>query len=125
MDNNVTFYMYKETIRDNIVRTLCIQPHMVEAYKAVVHFKEGHHHMYVQAKKDPDRQWLRTQYKLTEEDMGHIMVDWDDEWKIPLTEVEPSTKKNPKVHEIDEEEEGGDDHDRGKGLEEKTQQTIQ
>jgi hypothetical protein len=47
--------------------------------------------MYVQVKKDPDQQWLPTQYRLTEEEMGNIMDDWDDEWKIPPTETEPST----------------------------------
>jgi hypothetical protein len=30
---------------------------------------------------------------LTKEDMGHIMVDWDEEWKTRLAEAEPSEKK--------------------------------
>jgi hypothetical protein len=97
---------------------------VVEAYKEVAHFKAGHHHMYVQAKKDPDQQWLPTQYRLMEEEMGHIMVDWEDEWKIPPAETGPSEKKNPKIHEVDEDEEEGDDQDRGKGPEETTQQTT-
>lgn len=108
MDSNVTFYIYKETIRDNIERTSNIPPQVVEAYKAVVHFKAGCHHMYVQAKKDPDQQWLPTQYKLKEEEMGHIMVDWDDKWKIPPAEIGPSETQNPKIYEVDEEEEEGD-----------------
>jgi hypothetical protein len=41
--------------------------------------------MYVQAKKDLDQQWLSTQYRFTEDEMGHIMVDWDNEWNIPPT----------------------------------------
>jgi len=40
-----------------------------------------------------------TQYRLTKEEMGHIMVDWDEEWKTRLAEVEPSEKKKPKFHE--------------------------
>jgi hypothetical protein len=52
--------------------------------------------MYVQEKKDPDQQWLPTQYRLMEEEMGNIMLDWDDEWKIPPTETEPSTQPNQK-----------------------------
>jgi hypothetical protein len=35
--------------------------------------------MYVQAKKDLDQQWFPTQYRLNEYEMGHIMVDWDEE----------------------------------------------
>jgi hypothetical protein len=48
MDSNATFYIYKETIRDIIERTPHILLQVVEEYKEVVHFKEGHHHMYVQ-----------------------------------------------------------------------------
>ena len=47
MDNNFTFYIYKETARDNIERTPHIPPQVVEAYKVVARFKVGHHHMYV------------------------------------------------------------------------------
>jgi hypothetical protein len=44
--------------------------------------------MYVQEKKDPNQEWFPTQYKLTEEEMGHIMEYWDDDWKIPMTDTE-------------------------------------
>jgi hypothetical protein len=53
--------------------------------------------------------------------MGHIMVDWEYYWKIPPAEIGPSEKKNPKIHEVDEDEEECDDQDRGKGLEETNQ----
>jgi hypothetical protein len=52
---------------------------VVEAYKVVACFKEGHYHMYIQAKKDLDQQWWPTQYRLMEEEMGNIMLDWDKE----------------------------------------------
>jgi hypothetical protein len=115
MDNNVAFYIYKETIRESIERTSCIPPQVVDAYKTVVRFKVGRHHMYVQEKKDSDQQWFPTQYRLTEDDMGHIMVDWDDEWKIPPTETRPSERQNPEVQEIDDDEEEGVEQERGKG----------
>jgi hypothetical protein len=60
MDNNVSFYIYNETIRDNIERTLCIPPQVVNMYKALACFKAERHHMYVQAKKDLDQQWFLT-----------------------------------------------------------------
>jgi hypothetical protein len=69
-----------------------------------LHFKAGCHHIYVQAKKNPKHQWLPTQYKLMEEEMGHIMVNWDEEWKIPPVEIGPSEKKKPKLYEVNEDE---------------------
>jgi hypothetical protein len=104
MENNVAFYIYKETIRDNIQRTLHIPPQVADAYKVAAHFKAECHHMYIHAKKGPNQQWLPTQYRLTEEDMGHIMVNWDDEWNIPPTNIRASEKQNPKIHEGDEDE---------------------
>jgi hypothetical protein len=35
--------------------------------------------MYVQAKKDPNKEWFPMRYRLTEEEMGHIMEDWVDD----------------------------------------------
>jgi hypothetical protein len=56
---------------------------VVDAYKAIVHFKAGCHHMYVQSKKESNQGWIPTKYMLVEEEMGHIMVYWDVDWKIP------------------------------------------
>jgi len=50
---------------------------------------------------------------LAEEEMGNIMVDWEGDWKIPLEKTGPSTKLKPKIHEVDEEEEGGDGQRKG------------
>jgi hypothetical protein len=108
LDNNITFYIYKEVIRQCIQDTPCILPQVVEAYKEVVCFKEGHHHMYIQVKRDPTQEWLTMRYRVTEEEMGHIMEDWDAEWKIPMIETEQPETQHPEVEEVgdDEEEEG-------------------
>jgi hypothetical protein len=53
MDNNVTFYIYKETIQQCIEDMQHIPPHIVEVYKGIVWFKAGMHHIYIQVKKDP------------------------------------------------------------------------
>jgi hypothetical protein len=65
MDTNVAFYIYKETIRDNIYRTPRILLQVVEEYKEMVHFKEGSQKMYIQVKKDPYQQFNPTLYILT------------------------------------------------------------
>jgi hypothetical protein len=35
--------------------------------------------MYIQSKKDPNKQWLSCRYNLTYVDVGKIIEDWDDE----------------------------------------------
>jgi len=83
LDNNIHLYIYKESIREIIQRNPLIPPKVVEAYSLATRFKAGHHHMYIQAKKDPSQEWFPTRYQVTKEEMGHIMEDWDDYWKIP------------------------------------------
>jgi hypothetical protein len=52
--------------------------------------------------------------------MGHIMVDWDNEWNIPPAENWPSEKKISQVQEIDDDEEEGVKEERGNDIEETT-----
>jgi hypothetical protein len=84
MYNNITFYIYKETIRQCIEDTSCILPQIVEAHKEIVCFKARMHHMYVQEKRDLDQQWFSTHYRLTEKDINLIVNDWKVKWKTPV-----------------------------------------
>jgi hypothetical protein len=52
---------------------------------------------------------LSTKYIFKEEEMGHIMVNWDVEWNIPPIGTKTSNKKKMKIHKVDEDEEEGDD----------------
>jgi len=60
---------------------------LVETYQDIGSFKEGMHHMYIQAKRDPAHQWLPTSYRLTTDDVFLINDDWEDEWKIPSEQM--------------------------------------
>jgi len=44
------------------------------------------------------------------------MLDWDEEWKIPPTKLDPLAQPKLKISDVNEEEEE-DDEDRGKGPE--------
>jgi hypothetical protein len=39
--------------------------------------------MWIQARKDPDKQWLQMHYCITEGDIDMVISEWDDEWRIP------------------------------------------
>jgi hypothetical protein len=47
LDNNITFYVYKELIQQSIQDTPCMLPQVVEAYKEIARFKARRHHMYI------------------------------------------------------------------------------
>jgi hypothetical protein len=72
-----------DAIKYTIAHTPSITAETIETYRDIVRFKEGMHHMYVQAKKDPARQWLPTHYRLTTDDLCLIANNWEVEWKLP------------------------------------------
>jgi hypothetical protein len=37
--------------------------------------------------------------------MGNIMLDWNEEWTILPEAIDPSTQPNPKIYDVNEEEE--------------------
>jgi hypothetical protein len=43
--------------------------------------------MYVQEKREPTRQWMPTNYKLTLKDVCLITNDCEDEWKTPVEQM--------------------------------------
>jgi hypothetical protein len=72
--------------------------------------------MYVQAKKDPMRQWFPTSYRLTTEDVNLIVNDWEEDWKIP-TEKTGQSEEEEEQDKSDEEQgdEQGKDQTNGAG----------
>jgi hypothetical protein len=40
--------------------------------------------MWIQARKDLDKQWLQMRYCITEGDIDMVISEWDDEWKTPI-----------------------------------------
>jgi hypothetical protein len=39
--------------------------------------------MWIQPRKEPDKQWLQMRYYITEGDIDMIINEWLDEWRIP------------------------------------------
>jgi hypothetical protein len=67
---------------------------VVAQYKEIANFKETTHKMWIQACKDPRKEWLQLRYCITEEDVEMTMRDWHDDWRIPvLTQEVPKGVK--------------------------------
>ena len=46
------------------------------------------HRIYRQARRDPQKKPLPTMFICSEDEIAQIINDWDQAWKIPLTEEE-------------------------------------
>jgi hypothetical protein len=69
-----------------------IPPEVVEEYKKIANFKASRHNMWIQEKRDPEKEWLQMRYCVTIEEVQWEMKDWKEEWKVP---VEPTKDKKP------------------------------
>jgi hypothetical protein len=81
-----------------------IPEEVILSYQDVMHFRDGMHHLYVQAKKDLVHQELPTNYRLTVEEVHAIINDWEDDWKNPTDK--PGSSQEDEDQGKSEEEEG-------------------
>jgi hypothetical protein len=63
-------------------------------FQDIAKFKVSMHNMWIQACRDPGKEWLQLRYCIMKEDIEMAMRDWTDNWKIPFLhqEVPKGTK---------------------------------
>jgi hypothetical protein len=52
--------------------------------------------MWIQACRDPEKEWLQLHFCINVEEVEMVMTDWQDDWNIPVI-----TKDMPKVKEVE------------------------
>ena len=76
---------------------------MVTEFREIANFKETRQNMWIQACRDPGKDWLQLRYYVTEEDIEMAMRNWHDDWRISVltqefpqgTEVDGGSTKTP------------------------------
>jgi hypothetical protein len=82
--NGSIFEGYLRDLQEAISNMWRITPQVVARYRDIANFQATRHTMWIQARKDPDKQWLQMHYCITEGDIDMVINEWDDEWKIPV-----------------------------------------
>jgi hypothetical protein len=94
--NANTFARYLSDIQDNIANTWRITPEVVAQYQGIANFRATRHNMWIQAHRDPEKEWLQLRFCINAEEVEMEMRDWQDDWKIPVI-----TKDMPKGKEVE------------------------
>jgi len=84
--NTIIFGMYLEEMQENIVDTWRISPEVVKENEGIENFKASRHNMWIQARRDPKKKWLKMHYCITKEEVQWVIWEWLDQWKLPLVE---------------------------------------
>jgi hypothetical protein len=77
------FAGYYNDLQESIANTWRITPEVVAQYQGIANFKVTRHTVWIQARKDPENQWLQLRYCVKEEDVEMAIKDWHDDWRIP------------------------------------------
>jgi hypothetical protein len=81
--NGAIFEGYLRDLQESISKMWRITPEAVARYGNIANFQATRHTMWIQKRKDPDKQWLHMCYCITEGDIDMVINEWADEWRIP------------------------------------------
>lgn len=66
-------------------------------YDHVATFKATMHHIYLQARMEPDRQWFPLPFRVEDEEIDKVISEWEESWRPSIeginTPVTTATKK--------------------------------
>ena len=60
----------------------------MEKYQRILQFSIGPHSIHIQARRDPNRQWIPFPYKVTIEEFDAIVQYWAGGWRILVSQEE-------------------------------------
>jgi hypothetical protein len=87
------FMGYYNDLQESIANTWRITPKVVAQYRDIANFKATRHIVWIQARRDPEKEWLQLCYCVKEEYVDMTIKDWQDDWKIPVLTQEIPTGK--------------------------------
>jgi hypothetical protein len=94
--NGSIFEGYLRDLQEAISKMWRITPEVVARYADIATFQATRHTMWIQARKDPDKQWLQMHYCITEGDIDMVISEWADEWRIPTITQEVQKEQQKK-----------------------------
>ena len=87
---SLQFWLYWEVLQAATMKIPHLSEEAIVKYQWIVQFAMGPHEIHVQARREPDKQWLSTYYSLNYVQMDSILDDWHAEWQEPVSEDEVS-----------------------------------
>jgi hypothetical protein len=71
-------------MKENIANTWRIALEVVTQYQGITNFKATRHNMWIQARRDLDKEWLQLQFFINTEEFEWEIKDSKDDWKISV-----------------------------------------
>jgi hypothetical protein len=88
--SNVVFHAYYQQLKVAIESFLHMTPHTLHQYRLIANFRADPHFIYITECKDENQEELKSYYKMTNEDMEHIIKEWLEEFLVPIIDTKLS-----------------------------------
>lgn len=88
MLKNVIFWVQLEDMQIAVQKTPCPTKEVIQKFKYVLKFKISMHHIYLQAHRDKDQEWMPCKYQLDGKPIEYIIIEWIPELNVPIVEEE-------------------------------------
>jgi hypothetical protein len=77
------FMIYLTEIQNRVTKTWRIPIETIQEFGKIANFQASHHSMWLQAKRDPAKEWLQLKYCVTMQDIQMEVQEWLEEWRTP------------------------------------------
>jgi hypothetical protein len=68
-ENSNVFAMHYDDMQENLAHTWRIPQEVVEEHQSIDDFQDSRHNMWIQAKRDPNKEWIQLRYYVTREEV--------------------------------------------------------
>ena len=79
-DCAIHFWVYWEALQAMTIKVPHLPNTATSKYQRIIRFAVNPHSIYIQAHRDPDKQWLPMAYKITDAELEVIVQDWPVDW---------------------------------------------
>ena len=69
-------------MHEKIADTWIISPEVVKEHEGIANFKASRHNIWIQARRDPKKTWLKMSYSIKIEEFQWVLVECPDQWKV-------------------------------------------
>ena len=89
-DNNITFFLHTEALRQVVRQIHRIRTATVQMYASFIKFEADMHQINLLPLKGPPRHIHQARFVVTDDDVDAIIKLWLEEWRDPLAEPIPN-----------------------------------
>ena len=84
-DCAIHFWVYWEALQAMTIKVPHLSTSTTSKDQRIIWYAIKSHSIYIQKRRDPDKQWLPMAYKITDAELEAVVQDWPADWRKPMS----------------------------------------